>query len=94
MSDFVSKYWEFTCFVIGVVAYMLKLYIDNAMLKCSKMTADNMSEEIKSLLKLTSDHHAEIQKDIKEQKNDFDIDIKDIRREIRYIKDNYVKEKK
>ncbi len=94
MSDFLSKYWEFTCFLLGVLAYMLKLYIDNTMLKFSKMTADNMSEEIKSLLKLTSDHHAEIQQDIKEQKNDFDIDIKDIRREIRYIKDNYVKEKK
>jgi len=94
MSDFVSKYWEFTCFVIGVVAYMLKLYIDNTMMKFSKMTADNMTEAIKELMNLTERHHTEIQQDIKDQKNDFDVDIKDIRREIRYIKDNYVKEKK
>lgn len=94
MDVFLSKYWELICCIIGALTYMLKLYIDNTMMKFSKMTADNMTEAIKELMNLTERHHTEIQQDIKEQKNDFDLDIKDIRREIRYIKDNYVKEKK
>ena len=91
MEDFLSKYWEVTAFFLGMVVFMSKLYIDNTMLKFSKLTADQMSNEIKELLHLTSQHHAQVEAKIKELKNDFDIDIKELKRENRYIKDNYKK---
>lgn len=93
MDDFLSKYWELTCFVLGLLAYMLKLYIDNTMLKFSKLTADNMTKEIKDLMKLTERHHKEIQEKIKDSREDVEKDLKSLRSEIRYIKDNYVREK-
>lgn len=94
MEDFLAKYWEFTCFVLGLLAYMLKLYIDNTMLKFSKLTADNMTKEIKDLMSLTERHHKETEQKIKESREEFDKDLKSIRSELRYIKDNYVKEGK
>jgi hypothetical protein len=94
MEKFFTDYWPVAVFMAGMVSYMAKLYIDNMMMKFSKMTADEMSKEIKDLFLMTDKGFKDYEQKLKELRNDFNTEMKGIRSEVRYIKDNYQKEGK
>jgi hypothetical protein len=72
---------------------MVKLYIDNTMMKFSKQVATDMSKEIKDLFNMTAKGLRESDTKLKDAVNNIEIDIKDLRNSIHYIKENYKKEK-
>jgi len=92
MEKFFVEYWPVATFMFAMVAYMVKLYIDNTMMKFSKQVAEEMSKEIKDLFNMTSKGLRASDQNLKDAVNNIEIQIKDLRNQIQYIKDNYKKD--